>query len=462
MSHTAEHFAYHHGEPVWRTEQPAAHRAPPTGIRRCRTAVVGAGLTGLSVALRLVERDPGHDVVVLEADRVGGGASTRGTGLVGPRIGPPLPLARKRFGDDTARALYLWSERAVDHVLEVCARHRIDCGLTRGGQLMVARDRRSMTMIERELAAAAALGVNIAAVPAHALPHRPGRYLGGMRYGPAATLDPAALTRQLAAAAERLGVTIHENSAVRRIHRGSDTWLSTDGGEIVADRVVLAVNGTSGGAAFGTGVIGLRVQAAATAPLTGDILADLARLAHEPLVEMGTVAPYYRLTPDNRLIVGGGRIRRGADGHVPLDTGYLRTAVDLLHPGLRDIPLTHAWSGPIGLTLDSLPVIGVRHDGALIAAGWRGHGIAASTYGGTLLADHLHENTSRPGDHVFPIARGRARSLPLVAPLAQAVDAYLALLGRAESRMLADRPADELPETTAAVVTAMTTGDETP
>ncbi|MEU7137870.1 FAD-binding oxidoreductase [Nocardia sp. NPDC046473] len=454
--------AHGYGIPVWQAPESAGHRAPASGIRRCHTAIVGAGLTGLSIALRLAEQDREHDVVVLEADRVAGGASGRGTGLVGPRVGPPLPSARKRYGDDTARALYRWSERAVDHVLAVCARHRIDCGLTPGSQLMVARDRHSMVTVARELEAAAALGIDLTAVAADSVPDQAGRCLGGLRYAPTATLDPAAFTRQLATTAERLGATIYEKCAVRRVDRG--TRLVTDTGEIVADRVVLAVNGTSAGAAFRTGVIGMRVQAAATVPLTPRQLADLDWLRHQPLIEMGELAPYYRLTTDDRLIIGGGCVRRGAADSAPLDPTYLQAAAGLLHPSLKDIPLAYAWSGPIGMTLDALPVIGVQRNGTLVAGGWRGHGVAASTYAGTLLADYLldSEKVGSTIDHAFPIPRGRARTLPSVRPVLGLLDAYLSRLERGAARSLGRRRSGDSSTPKTAVPAASTQGDENP
>ncbi|MBH0781574.1 NAD(P)/FAD-dependent oxidoreductase [Nocardia bovistercoris] len=428
------------GVPVWRPEVPVVHRAPVSGSRRCHTAVIGAGLTGLSVALRLAQRHPDRDVVVLEAARVASGASGRGTGLVGPRIGPPLRTARRRYGDERARALHIWSERAVEHVIALCARHHIDCGLTPGSQLLVARDRRARIAMERESAAAAALGVRLTVVAADEMPAGAGRSLGGLRYAPAATVDPAAFATQLAFAAERLGATVHENSPVRRIRHGDGPIrLSTDAGEVLADRVVVAVNGS--GANSRTGVLGMRVQAAATVPLTNAQLAELGWLRDEPLAEIGDLAPYYRLTPEGRLVVGGGRIERGAHGSDPLDVEYLRAAVRALHPVVRDVPLEYAWSGPIGMTLDAMPVIGARGGGEMVAVGWRGHGIAASTYAGTLLADRLGaEDGSAP--EVFPIPRGRAPALPSIRPVLRLLDLYLARLGRARDRAL-DSPSHD-------------------
>ncbi|MCE0444991.1 FAD-binding oxidoreductase [Streptomyces tricolor] len=152
-------------------------------------------------------------------------------------------------GDDVARAAHLWSVAAVRHVLDLVERHQLACDLTPGGQLVVARDERAAEHQYQERQAALMLGLPpeyVEFVERDQLPPYAGRSLSGLRYGPAATLDPAALTEQLARAGERLGLVVHENSQVRRIRRGLLNTVVTDGGELVADHVVLAVNAYGG------------------------------------------------------------------------------------------------------------------------------------------------------------------------------------------------------------------------
>ncbi|WP_084508637.1 NAD(P)/FAD-dependent oxidoreductase [Nocardia pseudovaccinii] len=420
-------------QPLWK--QPSQSRGRLDTRLRCQVVVVGGGLAGLSTALHLTELDPNRDIVVLEADRVAAGASGRGTGLLGPRVGPPLSVARRRYGDEDTRALYQSSEHAVRHVIDLCARHSIACDLTRATQLTVAADAESERAMELELEAAQALQLGIEEVPASALPTRPGQYRGGLRYPFAATLDPAALTTALARLAEQRGVRIFERSAVRRVEYGTPTRAHTEHGEVTADRVVLTLNGFAAGLGP-TGVVGMRAQAAATHPLTDDELARVGWLGNHSLIELGQLAPYYRLTVDGRVIVGGGAVRRGVHGSSVIDRGYLAAALGLLHPSLVGLQFSHAWSGPIGMTLDSVPVIGSPNEHTLVAAGWCGHGVAMATYAGLLVAERIV--TGEPHD-VALWWRRRARSVPTSGPGGRALDWYLARRTEAQANSLGNR-----------------------
>lgn len=421
--------------PVWHIDEPVL-RPTATATVRCHTAIVGAGLTGLSAALHLAEHGRHGDVVVLDADRVGAGASSRGTGLVGPRIGPRLAVARKRYGDTTATALFEWSQRAVAQVHDLCERYRLECDLVPGTQLVLARDPHAADQLTHDVETARSLGLDVDLVAASDLPTLPGRYLGGTRYPRAATVNPAALTRVLAAAAECRDVRIFDKSPVRRIHLGTPLRLSTDSANIIADHVLMATNGLTSTLVRATGILGMRVQAAATTPLTPEQLDAIGWLRHEPIIESGDIAPYYRLTPDNRLIVGGGAVVRGTDGSTPPNPHFLRGAAALLHPSLAGIRLSHAWTGPIGMTRDALPVIGARRDNILIAGGWCGHGIAAATYAGTQLARRLLETPWGGLDSVFPVTRASGPAVPSLAPIHRAIDLYLARLTQARTRSL--------------------------
>ncbi|WP_208877451.1 NAD(P)/FAD-dependent oxidoreductase [Streptomyces sp. PBH53] len=418
----------------WATSQEAT-RPRLRGRRRCDVAVVGAGLTGLSTALELLTLNPESRVVVLEADRVAAGASGRGTGLLGPRIGPALQVARRRFGDDVARAAHLWSVAAVRHVLDLVERHQLACDLTPGGQLVVARDERAAEHQHQERQAALMLGLppeHVEFVERDQLPPYAGRGLSGLRYGPAATLDPAALTEQLARAGERLGLVIHENSQVRRIRRGLLNTVVTDGGELVADHVVLAVNAYGGSlAAAPSGVLPVRVQAGVTHKLSEEQLAELAGLDTEPLIEHGEVAPYFRLTPDGRLVVGGGALERGAHGCFAPHPGRLLAAARAFSPALADISLDAAWAGPIAVTRDGLPVLGEHRGDPWLhhATGCNGHGLALSVYHGGVLARRIAGADTGPSD--LPWLRASAPWLPRGRVTDRVLDRYLEHLATA-------------------------------
>ncbi|WP_211593223.1 FAD-binding oxidoreductase [Microbispora sp. H10836] len=414
--------------PHWAGAGSTGPRPRLHGPHRCDVAIVGAGLTGLSTAVELLELDPDRRVVVIEADQVAAGASGRGTGLLGPRIGPALTVARRRYGDDVARAAHRWSVSAVRHVLDLVERHRIPCDLTPGGQLVVASGDTAAEEQAREAEAARALGLDIPLVTREALPRIGASYTSGLRYAPAATLDPAALTAHLARIGEQRGLTVFERSPVRDVRPGLLITVVTDHGEVVADHVVIATN-AYGGPGAPAGVVGVRVQAGVTEKLPDAVLAALSPLTAEPLIGHGELSPYFRLTSDGRLVVGGGAIRRGPYGSFAPSPGKLRAAVRELSPLLAEVELESAWAGPIGVTRDGLPVVGRHpHDPELYhAGGCNGHGLAASVYHGARLASWIaHGDEHAP--RRLPWVRAKAPWVPRGRLVDRALDRYLSHL----------------------------------
>lgn len=404
------------------------------GARRYDVAIVGAGLTGISAAVQLLELDPDRRVAVIEADHVAAGASGRGTGLLGPRIGPTLRVARRRYGEDVARAAYLWSVSAVRHVRELVERHQIPCNLTPGGQLIVASNAKEAEDQQREADTSRALDLDIELVPGDALPAVAAGYTSGLRYAPAATLDPAALTDRLARIGEQRGLTIFERSPVRSIRLGLLTAITTDDGAAVADHVVIATDafGSPGSPA---GVVGLRVQAGVTEKLPHATLTALASLAEEPLIGHSELAPYFRLTSDARLVVGGGAVQRGPYGSAAPLPGRLRTALRGLSQTLADVELEATWAGPIGVTRDGLPVVGRhRHDpNVYYAGGYNGHGLAASVYTGAWLARWIVHGHG-PEDLTLPWMRRKPPWVPGGRLADRILDSYLTRLTSACDR----------------------------
>lgn len=397
------------------------------GVLRCDVAIIGAGLTGLSAAVELLDREPNRRIILIEADHVAAGGSGRGTGLLGPRVGPALRVARRRYGDDIARAAYLWSMNAVRHVLGLVERLEIGCDLTPGSQLVAALGDQAAAAQEREAVAARALGVPVALVGRADLPTVAARYGSGLRYGPAATLDPAALTEQLARLGEQRGLMIFERSPVGGIRRGLLTTVATDDGAVVAEQVIVAVNGFGATMGATAGVVGLRVQAGVTEKLPRRALDALDGLRTEPVIEDGTLSPYYRLTPDGRLVVGGGAVARGPFGSIAVAPGKLRAAVRRFSPTLAGVNIESTWAGPIGMTRDGLPVVGRApdHPRLFYAGGCNGHGLAVSIYNGAHLARLL------TGDEVpvgMPWLRSRAPWVPGGRMVDRLLDRYLAQL----------------------------------
>jgi glycine/D-amino acid oxidase-like deaminating enzyme len=425
-------------------------------------------LLGLSTAVHLIERDPGLDVVVLDAGEVATGASGRGTGLLGPRVGPAVDRARERYGDEVARRMYLASVEAVHRVRDLVSRLDIRCGLRDGDQFVVAASEHGAQALSRQAAGYRELGLDVPVLSGAQLRDRVDvPYRLGLCYRDAATLDPAALTRGLADTARRHGVRLYPYTPVLGLARhgrvpgltlGSErqklgSWPAASGlrsaatredvalqatgpgeqserqklGVLRARTVVLAVNAYAPALRRPAGgVLPLEVSAVATGPLDPATYAALGGPDGYAVVDVHPMAPYFRTTPDGRLIAGGGRPT--LTGGRPADQRWLADAVRALHPRLRQVEMAYAWHGRIGMTGDGLPVVGrvAGQPDVWYAGGCNGHGLAMSVAHGAHLADIL---TGAPGPDL-PWYRDRAPWLPVGGPARPLLRGYLAALDR--------------------------------
>ncbi|MFE2938918.1 NAD(P)/FAD-dependent oxidoreductase [Streptomyces sp. NPDC059255] len=454
------------GEPCWASAQhgttrrgatgtapaaPIASAARIAGGLTADVAVVGAGLAGLSTAYHLVERDPSLDVVVVDARHPAAGASGRGTGLLGPRIGPAVDRAARRFGPSRARRMYLASVTAVERVIALTEELGAPCGLRTGEQIVATRGAAGLASLARQAETYRALGLDVPVLSAAAIRERVDvPYHAGLLHRSAATLDPAALSGALAAACAAKGVRFHDGSPLRGLRPGRGAHASTEllfpSGTLRARKAVLAVNAAAGelGLPVGT-VLPLQVHAVATGPLGAEIRAALGGATGTAVVDSVPLAPYFRLTDDGRLVVGGGRALH-LPGLSPGRAAALRTAtwrlleerLRLLHPGLAEVPVRHRWSGQIGMTLDDLPVVGHvgGHPDLWYIGGCCGHGLAMSVAHGAHVAESLvADRTAARSPAAHPWHRDRAPWAPLTArPARGLLRAHLSGLDRAARR----------------------------
>jgi glycine/D-amino acid oxidase-like deaminating enzyme len=380
---------------TWIAEQ-GGERARVQGLVRADVAIVGAGLTGLSTAFHLKRSAPGAQVVVVDAGAVASGASGRGTGLLGPRVGPGIATARKRYGARAAAAMYAESVAAVEEVLRLVEEQTIECGAQRGPQFVVARTRGGAAALAAQAAVYAALGCDVPYVSGADLVGIPaGLYRAALRYAPSATLDPASLTRGLARRAEAAGAVIYERSPVLGIERKRVLELRLPDALIRATNVVLATNAFPAPAPGPRSMLPLEAQAIATEPLAPEIVAELGWNGGYAVLESGGIAPYYRLTADLRVVLGGGvpQLPDGASADASRQSTWRQQErwLRALHPALSGVRVSHRWSGYIAITRDWLPVVGPseRVPGLWFAGGWCGHGLAFSIRSGRELAQAL-------------------------------------------------------------------------
>ncbi|MGW9594339.1 NAD(P)/FAD-dependent oxidoreductase [Streptomyces chartreusis] len=432
------------GTPAW--EPPDLPAQPPLhGTVTADVAVVGAGLAGLACAYHLAERDPGREVVVIDAEGPAAGASGRGTGLLGPRAGPAIDRAVRRHGPWAARRMHLASERAVKEVLDLCGRLDVPCGLRPGAQIMATRAPAGLASLGRQAGAYRALGLDVPELSGAQVRARVGvPYTAGLLHRTAATLDPAALTSALARACAAKGVRFHGRSPLLAVRAGERGGCELDfpHGRLHAGRAVLAVNSAapSLGLPVGT-IVPLEVYAVATAPVSDAAYEELGGFDGYAVVDALPMAPYFRPLPDGGLVAGGGTVTLPAG----LGTPRLRAArerawawlgrwVRSLHPELAHLPVTHRWSGRVGMTGDGLPVVGPVHGlpGVWYIGGCCGHGLAMSVAHGAHVAAALLGDPA-PGDPL-PWHRSAAPRMPVHGPARPFLRTYLGALGRSTRR----------------------------
>ncbi|EAQ23252.1 NAD(P)/FAD-dependent oxidoreductase [Roseovarius sp. 217] len=374
--------------PSWyaATTAPLPEFAPLRGRTRAEVCVVGAGYTGLSAALHLAEA--GLDVVLLEAQRVGFGASGRNGGQLGSGQRMEQTALERLVGADDAVHLWHLAEEAKDLVKSLVARHGIDCHL-KPGVAHACFSAREMTA-EHDYAdhLATRYGYDqiekLDAEALTALCPSPAYHGGSLDRG-AAHLHPLSFALGLARAAAAAGVRIHEGSAVHNITRGATVRVATDAGAVEADHLILACNGYLGGLErkVAARVMPINNFIVATEPL-GD---NAARVLTQDVAVADTkfVVNYFRLSHDKRLLFGGGE---SYGYRFPKDIrATVRKPMLGIFPHLHDVRLDYAWGGTLAITMRRMPYLVRLAPNILSASGYSGHGVGTATHAGRLMAE---------------------------------------------------------------------------
>ncbi len=366
----------------------AADRPALQGEVTAEVCVLGGGFTGISAALNLAER--GFDVVLLEAERIGWGASGRNGGQICTGLGAGLARVRRWLGPDDARKLFALAAEAKAIVRARAARHRIDCELT-WGYFHGAPKRRHLEALRAEraelaeaygdrdtrLAEGADAVSEFVASPA---------YLGGLYEGGAGHLNPLKYCLGLARAAEAAGVRVFEGARVLELDPGPRPGFRTARGRVSAGALVLCGNAYLGSLApaLQATVMPLGSYIACTAPL-GAARARALIPGNDAVSDQFHLLNYYRLSRDHRLLFGG---RVGVSAPAPAELARsLRHKMLGVFPQLADVAFDYVWGGEIALTRERTPHLGRLGDNVYFAQGYSGQGVALSGLAGKLLAE---------------------------------------------------------------------------
>ena len=368
------------------TADPLPRFAPLEGAARADICVVGAGYTGLSAALHLAQA--GRDVVLLEAQRVGFGASGRNGGQMSSGQRMEQAGLERLVGRDDAAHLWRLGEDAKALVKGLVARHGIDCHLKPG----VAH----ACFTAREMAAAHAHADDLAERYGYGEIETLGReafaalcpspaYHGGTLDRGAAHLHPLAYAFGLARAAAAAGVRIHEGSEAVDISHGARIRVTTDAGHVEADHLILACNGYLGGLEprVAARVMPINNFIVATEPLGEDAARVLTR--DVAVADAKFVVNYFRLSHDKRLLFGGGETY---GYRFPRDIrATVRRPMRRIFPHLAHAPLDYAWGGTLAITMKRMPCLARPAPNVLSASGYSGHGVGMATLAGRLMAE---------------------------------------------------------------------------
>jgi len=360
--------------------------APLEGDLDCDVCVVGGGLTGLTAALELAER--GFDVALLEANRVGWGASGRSGGQLIFGYACEMQRLAALTSPTDARLLFDWSVEAIGRIRERTARHAIDCDW-RDGQLHVAIKPRQLAEL-RELRELLADGygygglemLDRAALARHI--DSP-RYLGGLFDPRGAHLHPLKYTLGIAAAARAAGVRVFEQSRVLRLVRGPAPEALCARGRVRARHVVLAGNAWLGGLVpeLARKIMPVGTYIVASAPL-GAALARRCLPTDAAVTDINFVLDYFRLSADHRMLFGG----RVSYSRIPPPNlaASMRRRMQRVFPQLADVPVDYAWGGYVDITMNRAPHFGRLEPAIFYAQGFSGHGMAATGLAGCVIA----------------------------------------------------------------------------
>ncbi|SNB74292.1 Glycine/D-amino acid oxidase [Arboricoccus pini] len=400
----------------WEAAEPGFRDSvlPPSS----EVVVVGGGYAGLSAALTF--RRLGHEVTVLDAERIGWGASSRNGGMVSGGLKVPLDKLAGHVGKEKAEDMAAAASAAFPFIEELIEREKIACDYVRCGAFLCAWTPAHYRALAKKAETLAALtGASVRLVPRERQHEEfvTDHYHGGLVKEATGSLHPGKYARGLAAAAERAGALLVDRVRVQAIDQeGSGFKVRTDKGQIRASGVIVTVNGYAKPA---TGSGALPWLTRRLVPVTSYIIAT------EPLgrervrsifPKLRTVSDtkrvlnYFRPSPDGQRILWGGRASFRL-GTTPREAAPVlhRTMTEAL-PVLKNVRLTHAWSGNVTFTLDGLPHVGV-HDGIHYAAGCQGSGVAMMSWLGhqaALLA-------SKAGNAPFALNRERFPTLPFYA-----------------------------------------------
>ena len=375
-------------EPLWTDQFQRPDDLPITTNfpRDVDVAIVGSGYTGLCAARVL--RKSGASVAIFDRNTVGWGASSRNGGMATPGLKRDITEIYKKYGRKKGQEFWKASIDAIDLIEKIVTEENIDCDWSRVGHVALANKQSQYDELEdyagwifnefghkKKIIAREELHTEIGT----------DIYYGGLADETSAGIHPAKYVFGLARAVRNQGAQILENTVVNNIERNSNNFrIITTAGDLAAKQVIIATNGYTDKLEpqLKRRIIPVGSYIIVTEPLTKELQHKLSP-KRRMFYDLKWFINYYRLTPDGRMLWGG-RNDLSIDLDLEESARLLSQQLIKVFPELHDVPVTHTWSGQLGVTFDLMPHIG-EIDGIYYANGYSGHGLSIATYLGTEL-----------------------------------------------------------------------------
>lgn len=365
------------------------------GDLRCDVCVVGAGFTGLSSALHLAQK--GFDVILLDAQRVGFGASGRNGGQAGQGQRVEQPELEKLMGREKARGLWDIATQSVELVRQLAKSDLVKADFHDGiihanhrRRLMPHSDATVKTLQED-------YGYDkIRALDQQEIRHLVGSdaYFGGTLDMGSGHINPLGFAIGLARMAKAAGVRIFEQSKVTEILESDPAVVKTETATITAAHVVLACNGYLGdlNKKVAAKVMPINNFIVATAPMSPAEQESLIRNNHA-VADSKFVVNYFRFSDDHRLLFGGSE---SYGYRFPRDIeAAVRKPMQVIYPQLKDIRIDYAWGGTLAITMNRMPHFERLRGNIISLSGYSGHGLALATMAGQIAAEAIAGQAQR-------------------------------------------------------------------
>ncbi len=396
----------------WQAEAGVAASHPLRQHITAEVAIVGAGITGVALALWLARA--GLRPVVLEAREVAAGASGRNGGFLLGGTSEVYAKARERYGRERARRIWAYSAGNNAQAVELAGELRergIETGFARNGSLRIALSAAELDEIRRSVALLAEDGWRAELLDRTDLPERlRGTYLGASYHPLDAEIHPARFVRGIAALAVEAGATFYDHSPVTAIAEDtSGVQVITPEGSVAAATLVLATNALLGESGA---LLGADWLSRAISPTRGQMLITA------PVADLGLSCPcyadegyqYWRQLPDGRLAVGGWR-----NHAIASEYGLDETLNETIQPhlerfvretlNLSEARIERRWAGAMAFSADGLPLVGKLpgHDSIYLAGGYTGHGNAYAISAARVLTALIQGEAHPDADLFDPV-----------------------------------------------------------